>query len=162
MNRNAAETVVGAVVLVIAAVFLFFAYTTTRVHVATGYEVTASFDRVEGIRDGGDVRISGIKVGTIVSQTLDPKTFRAVVRMNIDPNLKLSTDTVATITSSGLLSDKYLSLVPGNLDEYIKPGGQIEQTNSPVSLEALLGQVIYSVGGQKDQQKKDDDNGRPK
>ena len=63
MNRNAVETVMGAVVLVVAAVFLFFAYTTSQVRAISGYDVTANFDRVEGIRDGGDVRISGIKVG---------------------------------------------------------------------------------------------------
>ena len=95
MNRNAVETVMGAVVLVVAAVFLFFAYTTSQVRAVSGYELTARFNRVEGLRDGGDVRISGIKVGSVVSQKLDPKTFVAVVKMSIDPSIKLPVDTVA-------------------------------------------------------------------
>ena len=150
MNRNAVETVMGAVVLVVAAVFLFFAYTTSQVRAVSGYDVTANFDRVEGLRDGGDVRISGIKVGSIVSQTLDPKDYVAVVRMSIDPAIKVPVDSVATITSSGLLGDKYLSIVPGAEDEYIKPGGTITHTTPPISLESLIGQFIYGTqGGQQ-------------
>jgi phospholipid/cholesterol/gamma-HCH transport system substrate-binding protein len=154
MNRNAIETVMGAVVLVVAAVFLFFAYTTSQVRAVTGYEVTANFLRVEGLRDGGDVRISGIRVGTIVSQSLDPKTFDAVVRMSIDPQYKLPIDSYAQIASNGLLGDKYLQIVPGNDDDVIKAGGKIERTTPPISLESLIGQVMYSLqGGQ--QPKKD-------
>jgi phospholipid/cholesterol/gamma-HCH transport system substrate-binding protein len=159
MNRNAVETVMGAVVLVVAAVFLFFAYTTSQVRAVSGYQVTANFDRVEGLRDGGDVRISGIRVGSIISQTLDPKTFIAVVKMSIDPAIKLPTDSVATITSSGLLGDKYLSIVPGAEDEFIKPGGTIEHTTPPMSLESLIGQFIYS--GQGSQQQKQPDGQAP-
>src|SRR6202030_3992293 len=102
--------------------------------------LTARFNRVEGIRDGSDVRISGIKVGSVISQRLDPKTFVAVVRMSIDPSVQLPTDTVATISSSGLFGDKYLELAPGNEDAVLKPGGQIEHTQSPMSLESLIGQ----------------------
>src|SRR5258708_2754212 len=91
MSRNVIETVMGAVVLVIAAVFLFFAYSTSQVRAVSGYELTAKFDRIEGIREGGDVRISGIKVGSIISETLDPTTFLAVVKMSIDPTIKLTT-----------------------------------------------------------------------
>lgn len=159
MNRNAVETVMGAVVLVVAAVFLFFAYSTSQVRAVGGYEVTARFDRVEGLRDGGDVRISGIRVGSIESQTLDPKTYLAVVRMSIDPSVKLPTDSVATIASSGLLGDKYLSIVPGAEEEYIKPGGEITHTTPPISLESLIGQFIY---GQSGQQKQSGEGAAPK
>jgi phospholipid/cholesterol/gamma-HCH transport system substrate-binding protein len=154
MKRNAIETVMAAVVLVVAAMFLFFAYTTSHSGAVSGYEVTANFLRVEGLRDGGDVRISGIRVGTIVSQRLDLKTFDAVVRMSIDPSVKLPVDSYAQIASDGLLGDKYLQIVPGNDDEMIKAGGRIERTTPPISLESLIGQVMYSLqGGQ--QPKKD-------
>src|ERR1700722_9599892 len=115
----------GAVVLVVAAVFLFFAYSTSQVTSVSGYPLTARFNRVEGLRDGGDVKVSGIKVGSIVSQTLDPKTFVAVVKISVDPSIKLPVDTVATISSSGLFGDKFLALEPGNEDAVIPPGGQI-------------------------------------
>jgi phospholipid/cholesterol/gamma-HCH transport system substrate-binding protein len=159
MSRNVIETVMGAVVLVIAAVFLFFAYSTSQVHAVSGYELTARFDRIEGIREGGDVRISGIKVGSIISQTLDPTTFLAVVRMSIDPTIKLPSDSVAEILSSGLLGDKFLALVPGAADDMLKPGGVIKFTQSPMSLENLIGQYIFSQGQSK---KGDGDADKPK
>ncbi|HTC18549.1 MAG TPA: outer membrane lipid asymmetry maintenance protein MlaD [Stellaceae bacterium] len=158
MNRNAVETVMGAVVLVVAAVFLFFAYTTTQVHAVGGYTLTAQFDKVDGLRDGGDVKISGIKVGSIISQTLDPKTFFATLTISMDPAIKLPVDSVATISSSGLLGDKFLSIEPGNDDQTIPPGGRIIHTSSGMSLESLIGQVIY---GQAQQKKGGDDNSQP-
>lgn len=144
MNRNAVETVMGAVVLVVAAVFLFFAYTTSQVSAVSGYELKARFSNADGLKDGGDVRISGIKVGSILSQALDPKSFQAMVTMSIDPSIKLATDSVAQITSSGLLGDKYISIEPGNEDELLAPGGTITHTQAAMSLENLIGQVIYN------------------
>src|SRR5947207_4094493 len=150
MTGNVIETVMGAVVLVVAAVFLFFAYTTSQVRAVQGYQVTAQFERVGSLRDGGDVRIAGVKVGSIVSETLDPKTFLATVQMSIDPAFKLPDDTVAEIVSNGLLGEQYMSLVPGGEEKTIPPGGQIKFTQSPVSLENLIGQMIFSApGGQK-------------
>jgi phospholipid/cholesterol/gamma-HCH transport system substrate-binding protein len=147
MNHNAIETIMGAVVLVVAAVFLFFAYSTSRPPSLSGYDVTARFDRVDGLRDGGDVRISGIKVGTIVSQTLDPESYLAVVHMTIDTSIKLPVDTIATITASGLLGDNYLALVPGGDEDYIKPGGQITHTEAAVNLFSLINKYIGGGAG---------------
>jgi phospholipid/cholesterol/gamma-HCH transport system substrate-binding protein len=156
MSRNVIETVMGAVVLVIAALFLVFAYSTAQVHAISGYQFTAKFSKVDGIREGGDVRISGIKVGSITSETLDPQTYEAIIKVNIDPSVKLPVDTQASILSSGLLGDKFVALVPGGSDDMIKPGGQIMITNAPISLEDIIGQLIFSQGGQ---QKKDGGQG---
>jgi phospholipid/cholesterol/gamma-HCH transport system substrate-binding protein len=150
MSRNAVETVMGAVVLVVAAVFLYFAYTTSQVQAGGGYDLTARFDRIDGIRAGTDVRISGVKVGTVVSQTLDPKTFLAIVVLNIDTKVKLPKDTVAHITSSSLLGDNYVLLEPGNEDAIIPPGGVIERTQPPMNLEQLIGQYLFSQSGKKE------------
>jgi phospholipid/cholesterol/gamma-HCH transport system substrate-binding protein len=150
MKGNVIEAVMGAVVLLVAAVFLFFAYNTSRVRAVEGYELSADFQRIDGIHAGGDVRISGIKVGSVTSETLDPKTFLATIRMSIDPSIKLPDDTVAEIISAGLLGDKYLSLVPGGSDNTIPPGGKIKFTQSSVSLENLIGQMIFQApGGEK-------------
>jgi phospholipid/cholesterol/gamma-HCH transport system substrate-binding protein len=147
MTGNVIETVMGGVVLVVAALFLFFAYSTSQVRAVQGYPVTAQFERIDGIRDGGDVRIAGVKVGSIVSASLDPKTFLADVRMSIDPAYKLPDDTVAEIVSAGLLGDRYLALVPGGSEHTIPPGGRIKFTQAPVSLENLIGQMIFSQPG---------------
>lgn len=155
MSRNAVETVMGAVVLVVAAVFLFFAYTTTKLSASSGNIYSAQFSRVDGIRDGSDVRINGIKVGQVVSQTLDPGTFLALLRLSVDPDIKLSTDTVASIKMSGLLGDKYVEIEPGNEDALIPPGGRIEHTQAPFDLENAVGQLIFG------QTKKDTGGGAP-
>ncbi|MDE2229282.1 MAG: outer membrane lipid asymmetry maintenance protein MlaD [Alphaproteobacteria bacterium] len=151
MNRNAIETIMGAVVLVVAAVFLFFAYTTTQVNATGGTEYIAQFDRVDGLRDGSDVKISGIKVGTVESQTLDPRTFLATIKISIDPKIKLPDDSVAVVASSGLLGDNFLSIEPGNEDEIIPPGGRITHTQAAMSLQSLIGQVIYGAAQNKGQ-----------
>lgn len=155
MSRNAVETVMGAVVLVVAAVFLFFAYTTTKVTASTGNVYSAQFSRVDGIRDGTDVRISGIKVGQVVSLTLEPGTFYADVQLSVDPRFKLSKDSIASIKMSGLLGDKFVDIEPGNEDEIIPPGGKFAHTNPPFDLEAAVGTMLFSPskkdsGGSKD------------
>jgi phospholipid/cholesterol/gamma-HCH transport system substrate-binding protein len=151
MSRNVIETVLGAVVLVAAALFLFFAYTTSQVRAVPGYQVIAEFDRIDGIRDGSDVRIAGVKVGSVLGATLDPKTYLATLRISIAPEYKLPDDTVAEIVSSSLLGDKYMALVPGGSDKVIPPGGRIKYTQAPASLENLIGQMIYSPSGGQQQ-----------
>jgi len=149
MRGNMIETVMGAVVMLVAALFLVFAYKTSQLRSVPGYQVNADFARADGIRQGSDVRISGIKIGSVVAEELDPTTFLAKVRMTIDPSIKLPEDTVAEIISAGLLGDKYMSLVPGGSDKVIPPGGKITYTQSSVSLENLIGQMMFSAPGAK-------------
>jgi phospholipid/cholesterol/gamma-HCH transport system substrate-binding protein len=149
MRGNVIETVMGAVVIAVAALFMVFAYKTSQLRSVPGYQVTADFARVDGIRQGSDVRISGIKIGSVVAEELDPKTFLANVRMSIDPSVQLPDDTVAEIISAGLLGDKYMSLVPGGSDKVIPPGGKITYTQSSVSLENLIGQMMFSAPSPK-------------
>ena len=149
MRGNVIETVMGAVVLVVAALFLVFAYKTSQLREVPGYQVTADFERVDGIHRGSDVRIGGIKIGSVVSEELDPKTFLAMLHVSIEPSVQLPDDTVAEIVSAGLLGDKYLSLVPGGSDKTIPPGGKIKYTQSSVSLEHLIGQMIFTPPGKK-------------
>ena len=138
MGHNLVETLIGAVVLVGAGAFLTFAYTNTDAQRVHGYEISARFNRVDGLTNGSDVRLSGIKVGTVTGQELDKKTYQAVVHMSIDPSVKLPDDTFAKITSEGLLGSNYLSLDPGGSDEYLKPGDQITQTQGSVDLLGLI------------------------
>lgn len=149
MRGNVIETVMGAVVLVVAALFLFFAYSTSQLRSVSGYQISADFERVDGIKDGSDVRISGIKIGSVVATSLDPKTFLATLTFTVQPSVKLPDDTVVEIVSSGLLGDKYLSLAPGGSDKTIPPGGKVKYTQSSVSLEHMIGQMIFSAPNKK-------------
>jgi len=151
MRKNQVETVMGAVVIVIAAIFLVFAYTTADIRRVQGYPVIMRFDRVDGLRLGSDVRMSGIKIGNVAEQTLDPNTYLAVVTANIDTSVKLPDDSSAAISSDGLLGDKYLAIVPGASDKMLPPGGQIEHTQGSVDLIGLVGRLMFSqTGGDKD------------
>ena len=142
MGKNLIETLMGAVVIAVAAIFMMFAYSKADVGAVDGYIVKAKFDRVDGINVGGDVRLSGIKVGTVVS-------------LSIEDSIKLPTDTSAACTSSGLLGDKYLNLSPGADEQMIAAGGEIETTQGCIDLFALLGQMIFSQTGKGDDKKGD-------
>ncbi|MCH7931212.1 MAG: outer membrane lipid asymmetry maintenance protein MlaD [Proteobacteria bacterium] len=149
MGRNLVETLIGAAVLVVAVVFIAYAYNRSNVATVEGYEVFARFSSVEGLKVGDDVRISGIKVGSIIDQSLDPGFFQAVVRMSIEPSVELPEDTTAAVTSEGLLGGKFLALDPGGADELIPPGGEIKITQSSINIEGLIGKFIYGAGGGK-------------
>ncbi|MEA1939028.1 MAG: outer membrane lipid asymmetry maintenance protein MlaD [Pseudomonadota bacterium] len=145
MKRNAIEAVMGAVVLITAAFFLSFAYGSANLSPVDGFEYKARFSRIDGLMAGSDVRISGVKVGSVLDLNLDRETFFAFVRLSLNKEYKLPIDTLAVVSSDSLLGDKYLDLEPGIEEEFIKPGGLIEYTKSSVSIEQLLGKVIYSL-----------------
>jgi phospholipid/cholesterol/gamma-HCH transport system substrate-binding protein len=144
MTRNLLETLLGAVVLVIAIGFLTFAYSSSQIREGDGYELRARFDRVDGLDRGADVRISGIKVGSVVDERLDPETYRAEIRFTVRDNVHLPTDSSAAVVSNGLLGSKYLSLVPGGDVEMLKPGDEITLTQSAINLEDLIGHFVFS------------------
>jgi phospholipid/cholesterol/gamma-HCH transport system substrate-binding protein len=149
MRKNAIETIMGAVVLVVAAFFVVFAYSSADIAAVKGYEVTAKFDRVDGIRQGTDVRLSGIKVGTVVKEKLEPETYFAVVTISVDNAVKLPTDTSAKIVSDGLLGNKYIALEPGADEKMLAPDGEITHTQSAINLEDLVSRYIFSSSGSK-------------
>ncbi len=144
MHRNMIEAVLGAIVLALAAAFFWFAYSMADLKASGGYPVHARFDRVGTLKSGSDVRIGGIKVGTVSGLSLDPKNYRALVTLTIENQISLPQDTVAEISSEGLLGGQFLSLVPGNEDAAIQPDGMIKYTQSPVDLVQLLGRFIFS------------------
>ena len=149
MFRNYVETLLGAAVLAVALGFLAWAYGRSDAGDPGGYTLRAKFDRVDGLETGGDVRISGIKVGRVLAQELDPATFRAQVTFSVRNGIELPADSSAAIVSSGLLGGKYLSVAPGGDDRILADGGEINLTQSSVNLEDLIGRYIF--GGQSGQ-----------
>lgn len=145
MHRNIIETVMGGVVLLVAAGFLVIAFQSGTISDSTGYEVVAEFDNASGLTPGSDVRMSGVKIGIVMSQRLDPDTFFAVVTMNIDESIKLPRDTSARILADGLLGANFVSLEPGGEEEIIPPGGQITFTQGAINVVDLLGRFIFSA-----------------
>lgn len=146
MGNNIVETIIGAVVLAFAAIFLIFAYRTADLGGGgNGLNLVAKFDQVDGLQVGSDVRMSGIKVGTVTSQTLDTESFRAVIGISIDDKIKLPDDSAAKIASESLLGGSYLDLEPGGSEDILASGQEITYTQSSVSLMDLIGQAIFSA-----------------
>ncbi|MCC3860098.1 outer membrane lipid asymmetry maintenance protein MlaD [Pseudemcibacter aquimaris] len=138
MRNNLVETMMGAAVLAITGGFLFFAFSNAGVGSVNGSTYYASFDKIDGLATGGEVKISGIKVGTIVGSHLDADTYEAVVEMNIDSSIELPEDTFAKITSEGLLGGNYLVLDPGGSDIMLEDGDTIYETQGAVDLLGLI------------------------
>ncbi len=149
MRRNVLETILGGLVLLIAGTFLVFAWRTSEVQAVQGYQVTARFLKVGGLEAGSDVRINGVKVGTVVARELDLANFEAVVTMTIAPRIQLPGDTVAVITSDGLFGGKYVRLIPGAEEAHIGAGGEIEKTRDFKSLEDSVSEIIFLATGGK-------------
>jgi phospholipid/cholesterol/gamma-HCH transport system substrate-binding protein len=146
MKYNVFETILGAVVLLVAGFFLSYGYKTANVSKGSdGYEVIAYFSGIGGLSVGDDVQISGVKVGTVSAVDLDQATYLARVHLAIAPEYKLPVDTAALISSESLLGGKYLALEPGADEEMLEDGGRIEFTQAPQNLEQLLGQFIFSM-----------------
>jgi phospholipid/cholesterol/gamma-HCH transport system substrate-binding protein len=140
---NWAETGVGAVVLAAAATFLVYALSAGAVgRHGGGYEVKARFGQVGALAQGADVRVAGVKIGTVSSIELDPKTFLADVRLSLDPAIKLPSDSTAKITSDGLLGGQHIAIEPGGATDDLKAGGEIENTQGSVDLFGLVGQYL--------------------
>jgi phospholipid/cholesterol/gamma-HCH transport system substrate-binding protein len=148
-NNSVVETLIGAAVIAIAVAFLTFAYSSTGAGSITGYEVTAKFNRADGVNVGTDVRLSGIKVGTVARMALDPMTYNAVVTIALQSNVKLPDDSSARITSEGLLGNQYISIEPGGSQMSIASGGEIENTQGSVDLIGLVSKAMFGAGEAK-------------
>jgi len=145
-HRSIAEVLTGALVLLVAAGFLAYAVAHSGRATGGGYTLYAKFDNIAGLTVGGDVRLAGVKVGTVTGETIDPKTYQAQVALTVQNDIKLPKDSGAEITSESLLGGKYVSLSPGGDEKMLQPGQTITITQSSISIESLLGKFIFSAG----------------
>ncbi len=152
-NNNYFEIIVGTFVLVCAIYFFVSSFKSAKVASKSGYEILAKFENIDGIASGSDVKISGVKIGSVVDQYLDEKDFRATLKISINKDVKLPADSSAKIASEGLLGSKYLAITPGGDIEEMKAGDEIMFTQSSVNLEDLLGKFIFNGGDKKDGKK---------
>jgi phospholipid/cholesterol/gamma-HCH transport system substrate-binding protein len=145
MRRNVIETVMGGVVLIVAAMFVGIAFQSGTVTATGGYQLVAKFDDASGLGPGSEVRMSGVKIGTVHSQDLDQETFFAVVTLNISDSYKMPRDTSARIIADGLLGSNFIALEPGGDEEMLKPGEEITYTQGSINVVDLLGRFIFSA-----------------
>ncbi len=149
MGRNIVETIVGALVLLVAGAFVFYAFAKSDRTGPDGYEVVARFGRIDGLKRGADVTLSGVKVGTVTGVSLDSKTYQAIVRMTVSSNVNLPADTNAKIVSESLLGGTVVSLEPGNEKNLIRASGEIQNTQDSIPLTELIAKFMFGGTGSK-------------
>jgi len=151
---NYFEIIVGTFVLFCAIFFLFGSMKSAKVKGGeSGYNLIAKFDNIEGINSGSDVKISGVKVGTVVEQFLDEKSYRATLKIILKNSVQLPADSSAKISSEGLLGSKFLSIEIGSEEEMLKADEEIRFTQSSVNFEDLLGKFIFNSTSNKEDKK---------
>lgn len=155
MKKNPIEAVLGVGVLVFAVLFLFFAAGHVNVRPVNGYKLKASFTKIGGLEMGADVRINGIKVGSVTKIELEPDTYMAMVEMTIKNNIRLPKDTKASVADSGIMGDKYIRLEPGKDAQKLKADSYLVKTTPYKSLEDNVREFIFL--STKDDAKNEDD-----
>lgn len=147
MRENGAEVAMGAVVLAAAAGFLFYVMQVAGVGgLGRTYDLTASFRSVEGISVGTDVRLAGVKIGTISGIDLNPQTYRGDVNLAIDRGVDIPNDSAAVVASEGILGGNFIEIVPGGSFDVFAEGDEILDTQGAVSLISLLLKFVTGEG----------------
>ncbi|MEM1374318.1 MAG: outer membrane lipid asymmetry maintenance protein MlaD [Pseudomonadota bacterium] len=144
MRENWIEVITGALVLAVAAGFVFFATSGGSSAARDAYPLVASFTSVEGITVGTDVRMAGVKIGSVTEMELNPASFRADVTFTVAQDFELPDDSTALISSEGLLGGNFVEIQPGGSPFSLAAGDEIVDTQSSVSLINLL---LRFVGG---------------
>ena len=161
-RHGIAEVLTGAAVLLVAVGFLAFAVMHSGRSSGAGYQLHAKFDRVDGLVLGADVRIAGVKVGSVLNMAVDTKAFLADVTFSVRDDIRVPKDSSAEVISDGLLGSKFLNLTPGGDAADLSPGGSVTITQSSVSLEQLLGKFIFSATSLSDKGKGADSKADPR
>jgi phospholipid/cholesterol/gamma-HCH transport system substrate-binding protein len=147
-SATVVETLVGAAVIAIAGAFFLYASQTVGSGgaVSGGYRVIAEFDNAEGVNVGTDVRLAGVKIGTVTGQSLNTENYMARIEMTLDPTVSLADDTAAKVTSEGLLGGKFISMDPGGSETKLADGSLMTVTQGAVDIWSLISQAMFERG----------------
>jgi phospholipid/cholesterol/gamma-HCH transport system substrate-binding protein len=149
-RENIGEAIVGVLVVILAIWFVIFAWNRTGGGAKAGaIHVAAIFPNASGVTAGTDVRVAGLKVGSVTGLALDPQSYQVKVQLALDPNTKLPADTSASIASDGLLGPTIITMNPGGSPTPLKNGDTITDTQGSMDLMALIGQFINRPSGDK-------------
>lgn len=148
MRESLFETLIGFVVVAVAGTFLWFSLQ-QRSDAAPrdSYTLTAKFNRIDGVSPGTDVRMAGVKVGSVNDVKLDPKTYKAVVSFTMPKGVQVPDDSTVQVVSDGLLGGAYLGILVGGSFDYVPEGGTVEFTRGSVDLLTVLSEVAGRAAG---------------
>ena len=145
MTKNYFETLVGFLVVIVTLIFFLYVRNVTDVTADSKkfYNLNAKFLRIDGIDIGSDVRIAGIKIGTVTDLTLNAETYEANMDIAISQDIKIPDDSYIAVISSGLIGKKYIDIEPGISEEYLVENDNIIFTRSSVSIENLISKFLF-------------------
>lgn len=147
-SQNPTEVLVGGAVLAAAIAFAVYAGQATGLsRGGGGYELTASFRSLEGVGVGTDVRLAGVKIGTVTEVALNPETYRADTTFSVQDGILIPDDSAAVVASEGLLGGNFVEIMPGGSPFNYEPGAEILDTQGAVSLISLLLKFVSGDGG---------------
>lgn len=144
MRTHTVEVFLGAIVVSIAALFFMYVYQTAHTTTHYPFHLTAQFERIDGILKGSDVKLRGVKVGHVSDLTFQGNDLKVLATLSLFEPFQLPVDTVIEITSDGLMGAKYIGIVPGESDQFLKDGDNVAYTQSSVSLENLIAKFAFS------------------
>ncbi|EDM68911.1 MULTISPECIES: outer membrane lipid asymmetry maintenance protein MlaD [unclassified Moritella] len=149
MKKSSIETSVGIFVLIGILCVGYLTIKLGKMELLSDnyYSVYADFNSATGLKGGANVEMAGVKIGQIDNIVLLPNIKIARVKLNIDKEITLSVDVIASVKTAGLLGDRYLSLTPGGSDEYLEAGDSIEETESALDIEDLISKYVFSSEG---------------
>lgn len=146
MKQGIIETLVGFLVLIIAFSFFWFAYNASNFsNTNKGYVLVASFQNIDGITKGADVKLAGVKIGFVDSLSLENDTYYAILKLKLNEGVSIPNDSSAIVSTSGLLGGKYIRINPGASDDILKDGSKIKFTQSSLNIEDIIGKLMYSI-----------------
>ena len=149
-RENIGEAIVGLLVVILAVWFVIFAWQRTGGGEKAGsIKISAIFPNASGVTSGTDVRVAGLKIGSVTGLSLDPQTYQVKVDIALDPSVKLPADSSASVTSEGLLGSTFIAFTPGGSTTWLKTGDTVTDTQGSMDLMALIGQFINRPSGDK-------------
>jgi len=147
MSHNTTEVLVGGVVLAAAIGFAIYAGQATGLSQSGAeYQLNASFRSLEGVGVGTDVRLAGVKIGTVTDVELNPQTYRAETHFSVLQGIDIPDDSAIVVSSEGLLGGNFVEIMPGGSAFSFEPGDEIEDTQGAVSLISLLLKFVSGSG----------------
>lgn len=147
MSKRVVETLVGAGMLLFGVAFVAFAFRGSSPDADNGYRVVAVFNDASGLVPGTDIRIAGVKIGSVVDKQFDAEAFEAIVTFVVDDRIKLPIDSEALIEPDGLLGGSFVLVKPGSEPSHIPPGGRFTATRGAVNVIDIIGEYIFDGTG---------------
>ena len=151
MKQSTLETLIGFMIIAVAGCFLLYAYSMNGDLVTSRgyYNLQATFQNVEGIKEGADIAIAGIKIGTVEDMSLDHNNYTAKLRLSIVEDVKIPRDSQASIVTNGFLGGKYVSISPGSDEKNLQPNDEIQYTQSSMNIESLINKFLSYQSNKK-------------